>query len=70
MKDYIINQWYMAPVWIANSIYFGNSAYKNFKEMRYNEVKLLPALFWSLCSASAAGLAGMGIADGLEKILK
>ena len=66
MEDYIINQGYMAPVWIANALYFGNRAYKNFKEMRDNDAKLLPAVFWSTASACAVGLTGMC----LENLLK
>jgi hypothetical protein len=67
MEDYIINQWYMTPIWIANAIGFGNKAYKNFKEMRYNDAKLLPALFWSASSACATGLTGICLSDGLQK---
>ncbi len=69
MEDYFINQWYMAPVWIANAIGFGKQAYENFKEIREDNAKILPALFWSAASACATGLTAVSVADGLEKLL-
>lgn len=69
MEDYIINQWYFAPVWIANAICFGKQAYENFKKMRDNNEKVLPALFWSTASVCATGLTAVSVADGLEKLL-
>jgi hypothetical protein len=70
MEDYLINQWYFAPIWIVNTINFGNIAYKNFKEMRYDSAKVLPALWFSAASAAAVVLTGICVADGLEKLLK
>ena len=70
MEDYIINQWYFAPVWIVNAINFGRHAYKNFKEMRDDGAKVLPALYWSTASACAVGFTAVCATDGLEKLLK
>jgi hypothetical protein len=70
MDNYIINQWYFAPILILNAINFGSHAYKNFKEMRDNSTKVLPALYWSTASACAVGLTAICAADGLEKLLK
>ena len=70
MENYIIDQWYFAPIWAINAINFGNHAYKNFKQMQGNGVKVLPALIYSTASACAAGLTAVCTADGLEKLLK
>lgn len=69
MEDYILNQWYFAPFWIANAIGFGKQAYENFKKMREDNAKILPALFWSTSSVCATGFTAVSVADGLEKLL-
>jgi len=70
MEEYILNQWYFTPLWIMNTIHFGRFAYKNFKEMRDDGAKVLPALYWSTASACAVGLTTICATDGLEKLLK
>lgn len=58
----------VAPVFIVNSINFGRIAYNNFKQYREGGGTLLPALYWSLVSFSAVGVAEKSL--GLENLLK
>jgi hypothetical protein len=70
MEYYIMDQWCLASVCMVNAICFGSFAYKNFKEMRDDGAKVLPALYWSTASACAVGLTAICATEGLEKLLK
>jgi hypothetical protein len=66
MEVNIIDQWYMTPLWIVNTIGFGKMGYEKLKEMKDSNIKLLPALIYLAGAAFSAYSTGIC----LENLLK
>ena len=64
------NQFYSAPLFIANAVIIGKCAYEEFREKRRNHDSDFGFFaLYSLGFLAAVGMTGVCIKDGLEKIL-
>ena len=69
MSEYLLNQWYMAPLWAANALMLYRLASSNYKAAKKEGASSLYALSLSIGSICSIGMAVVCANKGLEQLL-
>ncbi|MBW2994902.1 hypothetical protein KY312_00980 [Candidatus Woesearchaeota archaeon] len=69
MSEYLLNQWYMAPVWAVNAWALYKFACANYRDVKKNATCSLYAIGFSIGSICSAGMAVVCANKGLEQLL-